>query len=389
MDEPFDRIIERAGTASLKWDGRLDTFGRGDVIPLWVADMDFAAPPCVRAALERRLAHGVFGYTRMPAAFGEAIASWLGRRHGWDVRPEWIVPCPGVVFGLHVAVRAATAPGAGVVTQPPVYYPFYRAIESSGRVVVRNPLRLAGGRYEMDLADLEGRLAAGARMLMLCSPHNPGGRVWSREELEAVLAAAARRDALVVVDEIHADLAYPGSRHVPIGSLPGAAERVITVSGPTKAFNFPALPVGYAVIGDQALRTRFRDELRRTAAPSPSIFAVDALVAAYSEGEGWLAEALAYLDGNRGAVERFCGARLPGVRAMRPQASYLSWIDFRSRGLSENDLLERLIREAGVGLTRGSAFGPEGAGFMRLNFGCPRSLLEQALERIGRVLAGG
>jgi cystathionine beta-lyase len=275
------------------------------------------------------------------------------------------------------------------LTQPPVYFPFYRAVESGGRTIVCSPLALSGGRYEMDLADLDGRLAAGARLLLLCSPHNPGGRVWSREELEAVVAAAARRDALVVCDEIHADVVFPGSRHIPIGSLPGAGTRVITVSGPTKAFNFPGMPIGYTIIADETLRKRFREELRRTASPAPSIFAIDALEAAYREGGDWLDEAVAYLDGNRAAVDRFCAESIPGVRAMSPQASYLSWIDFRGLGLSENALHELLVGEAGVGLNRGSAFGAEGTGFMRLNFGCRRALLMEALERIRDALRRG
>jgi len=387
VENSFDRRIDRTATASVKWDGRRETFGSEDVIPLWVADMDFAAPPCVLEALSRRLAHGVFGYTRVPTTFAEAIASWLTRRHGWAVRPEWVVPCPGVVFALHVAVRAFAAPGAGVITQPPVYYPFYRAVESAGRVVVRNPLSVVQGRHEMDLADLDAGLAAGSRLVMLCSPHNPGGRVWSREELASVLDAAARYDALVVSDEIHADLVFEGARHVPVASLPGADTRVITLSGPTKAFNFPGIPIGYAVIQAADLRARFQDELRRISAPTPSIFAFDALEAAYREGEGWLAEALAYLQGNRGEVERFCRERLPALRAMHPEGTYLSWIDFRGLGLSENDLNERLVREARVGLSRGSAFGAEGTGFMRLNFGCPRSLLEESLGRIAGAFA--
>ncbi len=381
----FDRRIDREGTASAKWDGRKDTFGRGDVIPLWVADMDFSAPASVLEALARRLAHGVFGYTRMPASFAEAIASWLERRHGWAVRPEWVVPCAGVVFGLHAAVRAFAQPGSRVVVQPPVYYPFYRAIEAAGREIARSPLALARGRYEMDVGGLDSQLAAGARIVMLCSPHNPGGRVWSRDDLAAVLAAAAARDAVVVCDEIHADLVYAGSRHVPIGSLPGAESRVITLSGPTKAFNFPGLPIGYAIIADPELRSRFQVELKGTAAPAPSIFAVDALEAAYRGGEEWLDAALAYLDSNRSAVEEFC-RRLPGVGAMRSEATYLSWIDFRALGLAENDLHARLVDEARVGLTKGTAFGPEGAGFMRLNFGCPRSLLDEALQRMERAL---
>ncbi len=382
----FDRLINREGTASAKWDGRKETFGRADVIPLWVADMDFSAPPCVLEALARRLAHGVFGYTRLPPSFAEAIASWLERRHGWAIQPEWVVPCSGVGFGLHAAVRAFTEPRARVVVQPPVYYPFYRAIEASGREIARSPLELRRGRYEMDVAGLESQLASGARMVMLCSPHNPGGRVWSREDLSAVLAAAAERDALVVSDEIHSDIVYPGSRHVPIGSLPGAGSRVITLSGPTKAFNFPGLPIGYAIIADPGLRSRFQVELKATAAPGPSIFAADALEAAYRGGGEWLAAALAYLDSNRAAVEQFC-RKLPGVQAMRGEATYLSWIDFRSLGLAENDLHARLVEEARVGLTKGTAFGPEGAGFMRLNFGCPRSLLDEALRRMERALA--
>ncbi len=381
----FDRRIDREGTASVKWDGRKDAFGRGDVIPLWVADMDFPAPPCVLEALARRLAHGVFGYTRLPPSFAEAIASWLERRHGWAVRPEWVVPCAGVVFGLHAAVRAFAEPGARVVVQPPVYYPFYRAIEAAGREIVRSPLALARGRYEIDVADLGSRLA-GARLLMLCSPHNPGGRVWSRDDLAAVLAAAEAHGALVVCDEIHADLVFAGSRHVPIGSLPGAESRVITLAGPTKAFNFPGLPIGYAIIADPDLRSRFQAELRRTSAPAPSIFAVDALEAAYRGGEEWLAAALAYLDSNRAAVEESC-RKLPGVQAMRGEATYLSWIDFRALGLAENDLHGKLVDQARVGLTKGSAFGPEGAGFMRLNFGCPRALLDEALDRMERALA--
>jgi cysteine-S-conjugate beta-lyase len=387
MPIDFDARIDRTATASVKWDGRKDTFGRDDVIPLWVADMDFAVPPPVRAALARRLAHGVFGYTRMPTSFAAAVASWLALRHAWPVRQEWVGSCPSVVFGLHAAVRAFSKPGDAVVTQPPVYYPFYRAIEAAGRTVVRNRLVLESGRYRMDLADLQQHLAAGARLLLLCSPHNPGGRVWERGELEAVLAVAARNDAIVVCDEIHADLAFFPARHTPIGSLPGAEQRVVTLSGPTKAFNFPGIPVGFSVIPDTALRDRFAAEVRRVASPGPSIFAVDALQAAYTEGDGWLSEVLAYLADNRAAVELFVRASLPAAAPMVPEGGYLFWVDFRGTGADEARVHEALVA-AGVGLSRGSTFGPEGSGFMRLNFGCPRSLLDEALDRAAAVVQG-
>jgi cystathionine beta-lyase len=380
----FDRIIHRRGTGSAKWDALGDRFGRVDAIPLWVADMDFQSPPAVLRTVSERVAHGVFGYAHVPDAFYEAVTGWLARRHEWKVDPEWILPGSGVVFGLATSVRAFTEPGDGVVIQPPVYHPFRRVIEANGRRVVENPLWLQDGRYVPDLEQLESCLRDGAQLLMLCSPHNPGGRAWTSEELHGMLEIADRYDVVVVSDEIHFDLLLPGTNHIPTARISGK-DRIVTLTAPTKTFNFPALRASYAVIEDSDLRTRYEQEIRRAAASGMSLLGAVATAAAYNEGAAWLNDLLHYLEGNLRMLREHV-SDLDGIRLISPEATYLAWLDCRGLALDDKALMDFFVRKAGLALSSGVQFGRQGSGFMRLNFACPRSVLAKALEQLRQAL---
>jgi cystathionine beta-lyase len=379
----FDEVIDRRGTLSAKWDGMGAQYGREDAIPLWVADMDFRSPAAVLRALEARLAHGVFGYTHVPEEFYEAVIGWLHRRHGWRVERDWIVPGTGVVSGLAVSVRAFTRPGEGVVIQPPVYHPFRKTVEQNGRRTVENPLRLEQGRLTPDLDHLESCFREGARLLLLCSPHNPGGRAWSEEELRGMLACAHRYGVVVVSDEIHFDLLMAGTRHVPTARL-AEGGRVVTLTAPTKTFNFPALRAAYTVIADAELRKLFEAEQRTTAAMVMSLPAVVATIAAYNEGEPWLDALLPYLAGNLDLLRRELTDM--GLRLVVPEATYLAWVDCREMGLDDRQLMDFFVGKAGLAPSPGVQFGAQGSGFMRLNFACPRSVLARAMEQLRRAL---
>ena len=359
MGFDFDRVVDRDGTASLKWDGRLDAYG-SDVLPLWVADMDFPVPPAVLRALEARVAHGVFGYPHVGAGFRAAVADWMARRHRWGVSPDWVVPTSGVVFDINVALRAFTRPGEPVVIQPPVYGPFASAVSRNGRVPAGNPLVLQDGRYRMDLEGLGLALAVGARTAIFCSPHNPGGRVWTRGELEAAAGLCLRHGALIVCDEIHADLVLPGSRHVPIASLaPEISDRTITLGAPTKTFNIPGLSVSHAIIENPGLRKSFQDAMRREGVMGPhSVLGIVALEAAYRDGAAWLDALLLYIEENVRLVLERC--RPWPITPMRPEGTYLVWLDCRELGLGDEALKRFMVERARIGLSAGSSYGEEG-----------------------------
>ncbi|MFA5372389.1 MAG: PatB family C-S lyase [Sideroxydans sp.] len=381
MQNEFDHIIPRSGTASLKYDARCEVFGRADVIPLWVADMDFAVPEAVQHALTERAAHPVFGYTLFPQTLNDALIHWLATRHHWRITSDSILFCPGVVPSLHACIMALSQPGDGVIVQPPVYAPFLSAAQICGRKSLFNPLKFEAGRYAFDLDDLERCAAEGGRMLILCSPHNPVGRVWQLEELQALLAVCEKHDITVVSDEIHADLIYPGYKHVPLVTLNDKVN-IVTAVAPSKTFNIPGLGLSALIVpqaSDRKAITRAFDTLH-VSASNP--FSIAAFEAAYREGAPWLDELMGYLAGTRDMVRDYLRQHLPQIKMVEPEGTYLLWLDCRGMGLSDKQLIDFFVQKAGVGLSPGAMFGAEGSGHMRMNIGAPRSLINQALENI-------
>jgi cystathionine beta-lyase len=384
----FDTLPDRRGTASLKWDFAGRIAGREGLLPLWVADMDFAAPPAIAEAVARRAAHGVFGYTLEPESYFEAAIHWLADRHGWNVRREWLLAAPGVVQTISAALLAASTPGDRIVIQPPVYYPFALRIRANGRAVVENPLVLDGDRYRMDLEGLERELAAGARMLILCSPHNPGGRVWTAEELERAAGLCTQYGAVIVSDEIHADLVLPGRQHVPVATVSEAAARItITCVSATKTFNLAGLGGSLAIVSDEGLRMRLKAVAEAQWGGTANCFAAAASEAAWRHGADWLDAMLAYVAGNFAYLADRLPRELPAARVLPLEATYLAWIDLRRLDMSDEEVRTRLL-DAGVWLDEGRKFGSGGEGFQRLNLACPRFVLDRAVDGMVRALGG-
>ena len=385
----FDSEINRSGTASLKYDGRRNMFGTGDVIPLWVADMDFAAPPAVTQALTQRAAHPVYGYTLFPDSLYQSLIDWLWRRHGWEIRREWIMMCPGVVPSLHAAVMAFAEPDEKVIVQPPVYFPFFSAVTSTGRQLVHSPLRLQNGRYEIDFDQLE-QCALTARLLLLCSPHNPVGRVWNEQELEHILRIAEKHDLVVFSDDIHADLVYPGNRHYMLAALAEGSARIVTAVAPSKTFNIPGLNLSALIVPDPDSRAALARVFDTMHISASNPFSIAAFEAAYRHGDAWLDALLAYLRETRDFVAGYLAAHLPEIRLLEPEGTYLLWLDCRSLkadlGIDDAQLRQFFVDEAGVGMSPGTLFGDTGAGFMRMNIGAPRHVIRTALENIRKAI---
>ena len=378
----FDRIIDRRGTSSLKWDQLGALFGGEDVLPLFVADMDFEAPREVVEAIVERAKRGVYGYTIRTDGYYEAVTGWLERRHGWKIGRDWLVSSPGVVPALAAAIHAFTEPGDGVILQSPVYYPFYDVIRANGRTVVDNPLRIENGVYRIDF-DLLEEQAKTAKLMLLCSPHNPGGRVWTADELKRIGDICLRHGVIVVSDEIHHDLVFKPNRHVPFASLgPEFAARSVTCIAPSKTFNLAGLQAAAAIVPDDELRRRYvRTGRFALAIHMDSYFGVTGMETSYRYGEPWLEQLLVYLRENRDALTAFLKERLPEVRVMVPEATYLAWVDCRAISEDPAELKKLMYAEARVAFSEGSVFGRQGAGWLRINFGCPRAVLLEALER--------
>ena len=375
----FDTIIDRSGTSSEKW----DRYAGRDIIPLWVADMDFRSPQAVIDALHERVDHGVFGYTHPPESLVEAVLEHLQRDFDWPVNPDWLVWLPGLVCGLNVLCKAVGEAGDEVITFTPIYPPFMSAPPLANRTTVRVPLVLAGGRWIADLDALERAITPRTRMLLLCSPHNPVGRAWTRGELRQFAEVALRHDLVIGSDDIHAGLILDeGVRHIPIATLsPEIARRTITLFAPSKTYNIPGLGCSFAVVSDPGLRKRFIRAAGRIV-PHVNLLGYTAAEAAYRSGEGWRQALLDYLRGNRELVHREISA-IPGLATTHVEATYLSWIDARGTGI-ENPAA--FFEGAGVGLSDGADFGSPG--FVRLNFGCSRSLLAEALGRMAKAVKG-
>jgi cystathionine beta-lyase len=386
MSFDFDTPIDRNHTSSLKLDARQAYFGRADVLPMWVADMDFAVPPGVSDALTRRAQHPVYGYTLYPDSLYQSLIDWCQRRYQWQVSRNHIIMCPGVVPSIHAAIEALTEPGDKVIAQPPVYFPFFSAVTQTGRELVLNPLQLEEGHYTMDLDHLEDCARQGARVLLLCSPHNPVGRVWQRDELKALLNLAEKYQMTIISDEIHADLIYPGETHLPLADLTDSVN-IITAIAPSKTFNIPGLGLSSLIVPRKTDRKAINQVFESWHVSAANPFSITAFEAAYQHGEAWLEALMAYLQKTRQSAATLIADDLAPIKLIHPQGTYLLWLDCREMGLDNQALRRFFIDKAGVGMNPGYVFGDNGSGFMRLNIGTPRHQVEQALKQIATALA--
>lgn len=384
MKYDFDAVVDRRGTNSLKYDFALERGYPADALPLWVADTDFAAPPEVIRALHAVVDHGIFGYTDAKPEDIKPIQAWFAQRHGWTFQPEWMLFAPGVVFAVAAAINAVTQAGEGVLIQRPVYYPFANMIQRNDRRLVNNPLCYKNGRYEMDFADFERKITEeNVKLFILCSPHNPVGRVWSKDELTRVGEICARHGVVVLSDEIHCDFTFPGYRHTMFPALGAAFEQnCILCTAPSKTFNLAGLQLANMIVPNPDLRQKVRRAVGATGYSHPGAFSLAGVRAAYQYGAQWLEELLAYLKGNVDFTREYLAAKLPQVKLVEPEGTYLLWLDFRALGLSKEALERLIVDRARLWLDSGAMFGPEGDGFERINIACPRSVLRQALGRL-------
>lgn len=384
----FDKIIERRNTGCVKYDGLKGLFGREDLLPLWVADMDFEVCPAIYDALRRRLDHKIYGYHAAPESYWQSIIGWLRRRHGFSVCREELCYMPGIVRALAFIVDFFTAKGDKVLIQQPVYHPFKNIVEGNGRVAVKNPLCCSGGTMKMDLELLERQIREERpKMMILCNPHNPGGIVWGKDTLARVAEICADNSVLVVSDEIHGDLEMFGNRYTPFAAVSErAAQNSIVLGAPSKTFNMPGLISSWCVIKNPEIREGFFRWLETNEFSEPTLFLTAATEAAYTEGEGWLDEAVAYIEDNIRFVEDYLSRHIPEIKVMRPQASYLVWLDCTATGLKGKGLVDLFVNRAHLALNDGEMFGDGGECHMRLNAGCPRRTLERALELLSAAI---
>jgi len=391
MSEIFDTIIDRKNTGCEKWDHCDKLFGGENLLPLWVADMDFRTPQAVIDAVSRRAEHGIFGYSTYMDSTYEAVINWFSRRHGWKIDKEWILYSPGVVPALNLIVQTFTAPCDGIIIQRPVYHPFMKVIENNGRRVLNNPLRLnKAGSYEIDFENLKRQAEnPSASMMILCSPHNPVGRVWREDELKEIIKICSENNIILVSDEIHCDLVFNGFKHIPVHNIAGDyGDNIITCTAPSKTFNLAGVQVSNIIIPDTDKRKKFRKSLLNSGMLDPNSFAPAALEAAYNHGEEWLDSMLNYVNGNYELLKTFVENELTFARIFELQGTYLAWVDFRKYKIKPQPLDDLFIKKAGVAPSPGHVFGPEGAGFMRFNLACPGSVLKEGLDKIGEVFKG-
>ena len=379
----FDRYIERRGSGAIKYDGLKQWYGDSELLPMWVADMDFATPDFIIDALKQRLDHPIFGYTIEPERYRPSIVEWLYNRHGWKIESGWISFIPGIVKGIGMAISALLQPGDKIIIQPPVYHPFRMVAEHNGCEVVENPLKQeVDGSYTMDLEHLDS-IAAGCKMLILANPHNPVGILWSKETLIRLAEICSKHNIIVISDEIHSDMALWGGKHIPFASVSDkAAQCSITFGAPSKTFNIAGIVASYAVVPNSELRERFYGWMEGNELNQPNIFATIATIAAFDNGEQWRQEMISYIEGNIELVEQFCRQHIPQIKPIRPQASYLVWLDCRGLNLNHEQIVELFTKHAKLALNDGAMFGSEGSCFMRLNVGTLRAVLTTALEQL-------
>ncbi|MDR2952585.1 MAG: pyridoxal phosphate-dependent aminotransferase [Treponema sp.] len=384
MKYDFDTVIDRSNSFSIKyepaWRGK-----PADILPLWVADMDFATPPCVQEALISRARHGIFGYSEPDAEYYDVMRKWFEERFNWSVEREWFAITPGVVNALYIAIRALTQPGDGVVIQQPVYYPFESGVRQTGRQLLINELRLNDGRYTIDFDDFEEKIKM-AKLFILCSPHNPVGRVWKREELIRMGEICLRCGVKIIADEIHEDFIFPNNRHHVFASInQDFANISVTCTSPSKTFNLAGLLNANIFIPNKELRDKFKDEYARCGLSQPCVMGLDACKAAYKNGAEWLDELILYLAENMVFLKTYLAENIPKIMFIEPEGTYLAWLDFNGLGLPSHKLDDVITRKGKLWLSAGHSFGKGGKGFQRINAACPRSVLHNALDRLNSV----
>ncbi len=379
----FDELIERSNTASVKYDLRQLFFSKDDVIPMWVADMDFRTPDFIMNAIRKRANHEILGYSIRPESYFTSLIDWLKRRHNWEIRKEWIAFSPGIVPAVNMAVLAFSKRRDKIIIQPPVYFPFFDAVKKHGRKLVSNQLIMENGRYRMDYENLERLCRDGASMLILSNPHNPAGNAWMAEELKKMAAICIKYNVMIVSDEIHCDLVNRGYKHTVLASLsPEIDAQTITMVAPSKTFNIAGMATASVIISNPLLMKKFRKVLDALHIELGNVFGNVASEAAYTYGDEWLEQLLDYLDGNITTLIDFAEKYLPQIKVIRPEATYMAWLDFSKTGMNSKELKEFVIEKAGLGLNEGVQFGPGGEGYMRINLACPRATLVKALEQL-------
>ena len=382
----FHEKLDRYNTASVKWEMTKEVFGEKEILPMWVADMDFQPPKEVTDALKNRVEHGIYGYTFTPPSATEAVQSWLKKRHDWEVDSSSVIYSPGVVPSIGIAVNALTEPGDKVLMQSPVYPPFFNMVKNNDRVVVNSPLLLKEDRFEIDFADFEEKLKEGIKLFILCNPHNPGGRVWTEEELRKMADLCIKYDCLILSDEIHSDLIYSPNVHVPMVKLDQKYEDyIVTCIAPSKTFNIAGLQASAVIIPNEKLRVAFQKVQGRQGFHALNTFGVIGLEAAYRHGEEWLEQLLVYLSENVELSIKFIEEHIPNLSVMRPDGTYLLWIDCRKLGLSDAEIKEALLKKGRLGLEPGPKYGQGGEGFVRMNIACARDVLMDGLERLKKA----
>ena len=384
MNYDFDTVVERRGTDSLKYDASRAREKGEELLPMWVADMDFRTAPEILARLHQVVEHGIFGYSDGGEAYFEAVRGWYESQFGWTVKKEWLIKTPGVVYALAASVRAFTEEGDAVLLQQPVYYPFGQVIRENGRRVINNPLKLADGHYEIDFEDFEEKIIRErVKLFLLCNPHNPVGRVFSEQELRKMGEICKKHGVLVVSDEIHSDFVYPGREHRVFASLSPAYEAMsVTCTAPSKTFNIAGFATAVCIVPNEELHRKLHEEFMKFHIDEGNIFGSVVLPVAYDHGDEWLEQLLAYLDGNITYVMDFLREKLPSVRCVRPEGTYLMWLDFRRWPLTHEEIYRFLIDRAGIGVNEGSMFGEEGRGWMRLNIATQRSVVRRAMDQL-------
>ncbi|WP_340451092.1 PatB family C-S lyase [Peribacillus butanolivorans] len=381
----FEEHINRENTGSVKWDKNSlkSLYGREDVLPMWVADMDFPSPVGIQKALIERLNHPIFGYTVPSETVFTEIQSWLRDQHSWPITKEWISFSSGVVSAIGTTIQAFTNPGDKILVQSPVYTPFFDMVRNNDREVVNSPLIIEDDRFKIDFADFEDKLKSGVKLFLFCSPHNPGGRVWTKDELLRIGELCVKYDVIIVSDEIHADLFHSTSRHYPIASLSEQLSDItVTLMAPSKTFNIAGIQASFLITSNDKLQKQLQNAQTKLAFHGLNILALTAMEAAYREGLPWLKDMIAYIEENIKVAEEFIAAEIPALHVMHPDASYLLWIDCRDLGLNDKEIKERLIHQGKLALEPGSKYGPGGEGFVRMNIGCSRSVLLDGLNRL-------
>lgn len=384
----FDEPAGREGTDCIKYDRREETFGVKDIIPMWVADMDFNTPDFVVESLQKRLEHHIYGYSFRSSEYFQSMISWIKTRHNWTVEKEWISFSPGIVPALNFCTLAFTQPGDSIIVQPPVYFPFFSAAESHGRNLIYNRLTESEGKWNMDYNSLIAGIDSKTKMIIISNPHNPVGRVWTPEELNNLADICLKNNILIISDEIHCDLVLPGFTHTPMASLSEKiAENTVTLIAPSKTFNLAGLSTSSVIIKNPVLRKSFNRIVDNLHVGNGNIFGNTASIAAYTNGHKWLDALLDYIDNNIEFVKDYCGKMIPEIIPVQPEATYMIWLDCRRFGMSGKDLQNFFVHKAGVGMNEGSTFGPGGEGFMRMNLGTTHQTVMKAMEQIERAVA--